>query len=1408
MKSDAGTRSMALLMLLMMISLPLFALVNVTGTISYEMNKQLTATNYEEKLPEIRATGTGEDAKVFVIYEDYTTFNMPSIKFKRSSDGGETFPDTYDFMQSPNDGDKQLWPSMDNEGDTIVVVYLDNRWRTIPLLTAEMLVMASISSNGGDSWTTYKVTPETLSDYPSTTMRQLHVDIDTNGNIFVVWSEKGRIRLSYSTNSGSTWSIPQDVKENVVPPDGQPLYDQFMPSVASNGDYVVVCWEANPDWKTYVYHSRASVQSGGSLAFSTPQILPDLGKYPYSSSYRPMIRDGPGKYFHVLWWDFITSQTANVGGDPWTRDRASVLYSRSTDNGATFSIGGKKGAIVNSSTPDGWHSAGNLAIVPNGNVVVTWVDYTQGKPAVYASTSVDGVNWSPQDRVTNFQASTTVFFEDPRIACDDSGNVHLAWIQRSQGSASQGDIYYSRSVIPNDPPASVENLQVYLDNNNPESKAFASWELNREPDFKEYRIYLGTEPGFILGTPIYNTSVQDYQQHEMKALAANTNYYLKIMVVDSGDLSTLSPEVHFKTFPINEPPRFTREIPTIYMDEDSSFEEAMNFTKWRQEGWIWDDDYNGHVGLQFEITALSPTPNVTALIREYGLNVTYQVLDLYTNKQNWFGTERFLLKVMDSGKDGSFGTPDDRFSIANLTVRVNSTNDVPTWVNFEDLSSGRTIPLLSNQTKLDLRETDVTAIEGQLYRFALRGDDVDGDFLEFTCSDPRVLVEPDRLDPRLKSTFRFTPMNEDVPEVTLFLTMFDRPLAQRDGTEGKRNLTMIIPIMNVNDAPFFISIDEKPFVPGTVVRFEMLEESTLEFNVTGDDPDTGDELRLLSDLEDRVVITRTNASEWSWRARIDSTNDDPVLGYIAFHLILQDKQRSDLVMARINITVINTPDPPEWMRPAYDYFFVYDEKDRFEFGGDIKPGGGVIRAEWGETVRFEAYAFDSDYDVLNYTWTFTNKINTSLVYVKYGPIVNLEFYPSDGDLTKIRNEDFTVNITVSDGLFPAIYREFDITVWPDDDNDNDGIPDRREKFFFDRLVASEQYKDFDPVKTWKKYEGDPNQYDKWKEEYRGWYHYKSYERLTPEVRSNWLLLFNNSADIDRDGYSNFEEIGIWIPLDDREKRTPYSLNMDTMDPLNPEVKPGGGGKWPPLPPDIPPEKPLVPPWVLYVGGSILLFLVLIGTGIFVILRWNKKKEEEEDIEIERRIKETEKRQEQINKLYGGKYKAGDAIGPDQSTLSDLRLDLGGSVYHEEGSSGIVDESGKKKQRDGPNWESTVSGGPLFEKTDAKLEFGESLQLEAIGIEADIGEMDHSSIDEEGLSSSMDEILNAAEKYDPSKVTSTDRVQIGAMTMEQKRQMENSDGGPRLPPPGQEPPKEGPATGPPPPPRPTPPKKEE
>lgn len=1406
MKGDAGTRSMALLMLLMMISLPLFALVNVTGTISYEMNKQLTATNYEEKLPEIRATGTGEDAKVFVIYEDYTTFNMPSIKFIRSSDGGETFPYTYDFMQSPNDGDKQLHPSMDNEGDTIVVVYLDNRWRTNPLLTAEMLVMASISSNGGDSWTTYKVTPETLPGYPSTTMRQLHVDIDSAGNIFVVWSERSKNMISYSINGGSTWTVPQIVKENenIQNPDTT----QTWPKVASNTEYVVVVWEATPEYKTYTFHSRAAIQSGGYMTFSSPIMLPvpwRLIPLDIQNQYKPNVKAGPNKIFHAVWWDFGSDKSRSIS-DPWTVDRASIFYSRSTDNGATFTIGGKKATAVNSSTPDGWHSAGNLDVRPNNDVVVTWVDYTRGKPGVYTSTSSDGVNWSPQDRVTNFYESTTMFFEDPRIACDDSGNVHLAWIQRSQGQASQGDIYYSRSVIPNEPPASVENLQVYLDNNNPESKAFASWEINSEPDFKEYRIYLGFEPGFVLGDPIFTTTQQNYQQHELKALAANTNYYLKIMVVDSGDLSTLSDEVGFKTFPVNEPPRFTREIPTIYVDEDTSFEEALNFTYWRQRGWIWDDNYNGHVGLKFEITALSPASNVTALIREFGLNVTYQVLDLYTNKQNWFGTERFVIKVMDSGKDGSFGTPDDKFSFANLTVRVNSTNDVPIWVQFEDLSSGRTIPLLSNQTILDLRETDVTAIEGQLYRFALRGDDVDGDFLEFTCSDPRVLVEPDRLDPRLKSTFRFTPMNEDVPEINLRITMFDRPLAQRDGTEGRRNLTIIIPVLNVNDAPFFVTIDDRTYVKGTVVRFEMLEESTLEFNITGDDPDTDDELRLLSDLEDRVVITRTDATKWSWRVRIDSTNDDPILGFISFHLILQDRQRSDIVMARINITVINTPDPPVWLRPAYDYFFVYDEKDRFEFGGDIKPGGDVIRAEWGETVRFEAYAFDSDYDVLNYTWAFTNKVNTSLVYIRYGPIVNIEFYPSDGDLTKFRNEEFRVNISVSDGLFPAIYREFDITVWPDDDNDNDGIPDKREKFFFDRLVASEQYKDFDEVKTWKKYDGDPNQYDKWKEEYRGWLHYKWYDRLTPEVRSNWLLLFNNSADIDGDGSTNFEEINIWIPLDDREKRTPYSLNMDTMDPLNELVVPGGGRGWPPEPPDIPHEDPFVPPWVLYVVGSILLFAVIIGTGIFVILRWNKKKEEEEDAEIERRIKETEKRQEQINKLYGGKYKAGEAIGPDQSTLSDLKLDLGGSVYHEEGSGGIIDESGKKKQKDGPNWESTVSGGPLFEKTAAKLEFGESLQLEAIGIEADIGEMDHSSVDEEGLSSSMDEILNAADDYDPSKVKSTGSVQIGAMTLEQKRKMEASVGGPRLPPPGQEPPTEGPATGPPPPPRPLPPKK--
>ncbi|MBN1539085.1 MAG: hypothetical protein JW939_02990, partial [Candidatus Thermoplasmatota archaeon] len=339
-----------------------------------------------------------------------------------------------------------------------------------------------------------------------------------------------------------------------------------------------------------------------------------------------------------------------------------------------------------------------------------------------------------------------------------------------------------------------------------------------------------------------------------------------------------------------------------------------------------------------------------------------------------------------------------------------------------------------------------------------------------------------------------------------------------------------------------------------------------------------------------------------------------------------------------------------------------------------------------------------------------------------------------------------INLSVSDGHAETanLWYQIQQWVWSDDDNDNDGMPDNRERHFWGNL-------DHEP-----------------------------------------------DVDEDNDGYTNIQEIGFQVPQYDQERIVPYSINVNEVNPVDPEVYPGH-----PKPPEVADDDDVVeegffdkiPLWLLLTLIATVVVILIIVVGIVVVIRLAKKKDEDEDRELEKKVADMERRQKELSTLYGVQ-KAGDAVGPDQSTLDDLTLDLGGQIYHEEGKRSLVSErEEEKKVRSGPVWEAGT--GPLFEESAPGLEFGESMELDAMEIDPETTEIGHDSVDEDALEQSMGDLLDAAEEYDEEAVKNAGggNVFVGALTMEEQIRMKQeghtSPGGPRVPPPGQQPPsKEG------------------
>jgi hypothetical protein len=776
----------------------------------------------------------------------------------------------------------------------------------------------------------------------------------------------------------------------------------------------------------------------------------------------------------------------------------------------------------------------------------------------------------------------------------------------------------------------------------------------------------------------------------------------------------------------------TREVSrayTIHILEDGSKEDALNLSYWFEQGWVWDDDYKGQttiLGLRYQIETVSTNPIVKAFIREKQRgNNTFWYLDLYTNVSDQSGTDTFRIKVMDAGKDMGFNTPDDLYAYSNdFDVVVDPTNDRPYWNLFET-GSGFQKMLSPSQKNLVLTEQEAGCREDSQYKFMLSCEDKDGDFIEYSCSDDRVTIKPDLLDPQSKSEFYITPTNDDIPFLNL-------TIHADDFNGGTREINITIPVTNVNDIPVFVSVNGNEIDPdGDVATFQVNETESIRFIVEAMDIDMGDVMTLESD-SDRPVIKKMDPTHWN--ISVQTTKDDASVGNIFFSLRLLDREKSFPATLDIDIEVQNIQDRPRWtktLRADFWAYYDYDDPNEWE-----TQNPETARPEWGEPVTFEAYASDIDGDILNYTWRFNGKGDQNLFF-RYGSKAIYSFQPTDGNLSRKQNEEWVVNITVTDGHTTPLYYQFSLVVWSDDDNDNDGLPDMREKFFWGDLSA------------------EPDE------------------------------------DPDGDGYTNYIEIGFENTRFPSEMTGQYSIDRNQMNPLDPEVRPGQSK---PSGDDSPEQESdggvNIPTWVIITVSIVVAIIVAGAVAILVIIRVNKILEDKEEEEIERKAEEMEKRQKEISGLYGG-VRGDENFGPDQSTLSDLRIDLGGGVYHSEGSemrkkSDEEREQDERKKRTGPAWESAVSGGPLFDSSSPGIEFGESLQLETIPDEEEVSK--EKDVD---ITGSMDELLGAADSFREEDVKDAGggEVLVSAVPMEDQMKMKSEDQqtGPRIPPPGQQPP---------------------
>ncbi len=302
------------------------------------------------------------------------------------------------------------------------------------------------------------------------------LDVASDGDeVFVVYinfttSRARHVYLLHSPDGGANWSAPRRVDTAM----GDVLAGE--PRVVAAGGRVHVLWRDNRNGGLDVFY-RSSGDGGSSW---NPERRIDTMSGPgTSASFAPALAVR-GDEVHVAWVDDHGGGSFDIwhrrsldGGSSWDSPRRldddplphdsfsprialpdgrvvvawvdhrfglpDIVSRSSADAGATF------GSLTRLDTGDGEGAATSedLQLAAAGDLVAAvWADARDGAPDIYVNYSLDGgATWQPSDvrlDVTGLPGSSDSV--SPALAVEASGRIHVVWVDYRDGNA--GDIYY------------------------------------------------------------------------------------------------------------------------------------------------------------------------------------------------------------------------------------------------------------------------------------------------------------------------------------------------------------------------------------------------------------------------------------------------------------------------------------------------------------------------------------------------------------------------------------------------------------------------------------------------------------------------------------------------------------------------------------------------------------------------------------------------------------------------------------------------------------------------------------------------------------------------------------------------------------------------------------------------------
>jgi len=345
--------------------------------------------------PQVSVDSAGN---IFIVWEDDTDTNA-NILFSRSTDGGVTFStpkslsDTSGLSFNPR-------IAVDAYG-AINVVWDDDS-------PGNLDVFFSRSTDAG---TTFSSPIDLSADAADSANPQVATDAD--GNIFVVWENDTAgalgILFSRSLDGGLTFSAPVFLSTNM----GGSVSPQMLVDLVGN---INVVWEDDSVGAADISYSR-SVNSG--ISFSIPKSL----SRSVGNSVNAQIAVDLGGNINVVW----------ENNSPGNFD---VFYSRSADNGTTFSL------PKNLSNDLGHSRNPQIAVDSSGSVNVLWADNIPpnfNTDVFFVRSNDGGATFSAVQNLSN----NIGFSASPWLAVDSGGNVNVTWDDSTPGNR---DIFFEQSA--------------------------------------------------------------------------------------------------------------------------------------------------------------------------------------------------------------------------------------------------------------------------------------------------------------------------------------------------------------------------------------------------------------------------------------------------------------------------------------------------------------------------------------------------------------------------------------------------------------------------------------------------------------------------------------------------------------------------------------------------------------------------------------------------------------------------------------------------------------------------------------------------------------------------------------------------------------------------------------------------